>query len=107
VVWALRKVRADVELWRCRAQARRFCSDKAGVHPPPLQRRTGSVCGVVETSRGTYYRFHNQVEALKEVADRFGLSAEEDFGQDNTLARALQSPGQIGRMPLSKGKPER
>jgi phage terminase small subunit len=65
--------------------------------------------GVVKTKNGTYYRFHNQVEALKELAVRLGFYTDSDDSQDNALAQAvleLQSRGQIGRMPLWKGVPE-
>jgi hypothetical protein len=65
--------------------------------------------GVVKTRNGTYYRFHNQVAALKELAVRLGFYTDRDESQDNALAQAvreLQSRGQIGRMPLWKGVPE-
>jgi hypothetical protein len=34
--------------------------------------------GVVETRHGTHYRFHNQLEALKELAKRLGFYAAAD-----------------------------
>jgi phage terminase small subunit len=52
--------------------------------------------GVVKTRNGTYYRFHNQVEALKELAVRLGFYTDSDESQDNALAQAvreLQSRG--------------
>jgi hypothetical protein len=62
--------------------------------------------GVVTTRNGTYYRFYNQVEALKVLAVRLGFYTDSDDSQENALAlalRELQSKGQIGRMQLNKG----
>ena len=65
--------------------------------------------GVKETQHGIEFRMHDQMGALKELAEHLQFYKERDETNANAVARLigeLRERGSIQRMPLRKDKPE-